>query len=215
MSETDWKAIVETITGWWTGLNEATEKGSGRHRAARARLRRAATLNDIVMVPEALSLVHECGPDGLPDKLVNHILLLASVLAHVPVVAQQVGTFAQCAGRDDNGNLLGRDETGGQLISHLRFKALVETLHALHEAGSGDDDAFDTALAALRRAVKHAGSAGYDRSRFINDILHFSPATKRRWHFDYWQTFKAPPATAADGKAGDTPQGNRDAATAV
>lgn len=188
---------IAAIQAWWYALHTAADAGSGPHRAARARLRRCPALMDAVALPQTHRLLRACREAGLPAAKDDRVILLAIVLADVGLLDRHTGSFASLAGRNSDGKQV-PDDTG-QLVSRLRFQALLEALATMPQTVDMDDgDAMNTALSALRRAVKLAKGAAFDRRQFIADILFFDPRTARQWNYAYWQTFKPALPPAAD-----------------
>jgi CRISPR system Cascade subunit CasB len=147
---------------WWHEMGP--KAAGGGDRAVFARLRRCATVGEVMLEPATIALFRRCKADDARD--LPRIALAAGVLAHVRApdpsrpVARRIGPEAP-----------EKPETA--LLKPLRFRALME-------ARSEDER-----LIAFRRLVGLA-----DRTLNVADLadalLAWTDERKRRWVFDYW-----------------------------
>ena len=146
---------------WWENLKE--------RRAARARLRRAKTLLEIMQEPEALRLIERLPRN--PDRAA----MLAGILAWVRDNDDQL--VARAIGRTS------LDEEDAPM-SEARFRRLLQ---------ARDDELME----AMRRLVRLAkGKANVRDLSFA--VLYWGDEVKKRWIFQYYGVFdslSAPSAT--------------------
>jgi CRISPR system Cascade subunit CasB len=177
----------QAAVGWWRELQPDPASGRGGDRATLARLRRCATVGELMLEPAAIVLFRRCQADMAGD--LPPIALAAGVLAHVRAddsthsVAWLVGPEAP-----------EKPETA--LLKPLRFRWLMEARSA------------DERLAAFRRLVALA-----DRTLNVRDLAEalldwreerpWSEERQRRWVFDYW---KADPLRQANAPAPNAPR---------
>ena len=143
---------------WWRRLNPADGAQSGPHRAALARLRRAATPIQVMQEPEALRLVARlpCNPD--------RAVTLAGVLAFVRESEER--PVARAIGR------AALDDDQSALLSEGRFRRLLQT---------PDDELMEP----MRRLVRM--SRGTINVRDLSAaILYWSDKVRQRWILDYY-----------------------------
>lgn len=186
MRNNESKQLGRIVAIWWRALHPDEEGGRG-DRAAAARLRRASTLHEVMVVQEAMRL-HGLLRDAMGcekmsaerfEAFCNGVAILAGVLAAVEPGAPDYTPFASMLGRTADGKRPG--ETERPLFSPLRFAALVRA-----------DDPQER-LRHLRRAAALAHRKSFDVARFAEDILHWNDATRRRWIFEYHQQGRAAP----------------------
>ena len=153
-----WKgaAVAEK---WWRDLTSEAAAGRGPRRAARARLRRAATPLEVIQEPEALRLIA-----SLPGENSDRVAILAGILAFVDV-------------SDDGRRVpraIGRDKFDDEkaLMSEGRFRRLLQT----------DGDALMDAMRRLVHLTGHKTNV-YDLSFAV---LRWSDVVKKRWIFEYY-----------------------------
>jgi len=151
---------------------------TGAARAARARLRRASSVFDALLLEETLDLIKAVrAQTAQPPKgeFEQRLVVLAMTLS---AIESEKGTaFARALGQ----TAAGRAPTGEERprLSPARFGALVRAGRA------GEWDAF---ARALRRALAIRGDAPIDAGNLIADVLYLNDAVLRRWTYDYWQT---------------------------
>lgn len=158
---TDSTVSADTVSvafAWWRGLNPADSAPSGHQRAAMARLRRAATLLEIIQEPEALRLIGRLPRD--PER----VAILAGVLAFVRQTETQ--RVARAVGRT------GLDDDESALLSETRFRRLLQV------------PVVDL-MEPMRRLVRmKKGTLNvHDLSC---SILYWNDDVKKRWIFDYY-----------------------------
>lgn len=176
---------VEVIVRWWRALQPKENIHDG-DRAGRAKLRRAETLMDALMLPqtqELLQSVHNVDPtlrDNIPR--IDTITVLATLLAHVPNKnnEKKEAAFARVLGQTSDG-LPPEKDKGGQRLSKLRFGALMQALN-------GEDKGAQ--IRALRRAMMILKTTPFDVRQFVRDILYLNEKTRRDWTYQYWQTWR-------------------------
>ena len=146
---------------WWRRLNPPDGAQSGPHRAALARMRRAATPVEVMQEPEALRLIVRLPRN--PDR----VAMLAGVLAYVREsddrrVARAIGRAAL-------------DDEQSALLSEGRFRRLLQASeHELMEP--------------MRRLVRM--TKGTINVRDLSAaILYWGDDVKRRWTFDYYNVY--------------------------
>ncbi len=160
---------------WWGDLTSEAAARRGPRRAARARLRRAATPLEVIQEPEALRLIAR-----LPGENPDRVAILAGVLALVdpPDDDRRVPRVIGRAELDDEKSAL---------MSEGRFRRLLQT--------DGGD-----LMDAMRRLVQLTGRKAnvYDLSFAV---LRWGDAVKKRWIFEYYNVAVAegaPPRAASD-----------------
>jgi CRISPR type I-E-associated protein CasB/Cse2 len=170
----DPQSVVAAVLKWRRALQNET----GAARAANARLRRAASVLDALMLEETLDLikaVRHAEPWPPTGDFEQRLVLLAMTLAHIETdsktpLARALGQTA--AGRTPAGEERPR-------LSPARFGALVRSARARDWAAFAR---------ALRRDLAILGNASIDVANLIRDVLFLNDATLRRWTYDYWQT---------------------------
>jgi CRISPR system Cascade subunit CasB len=155
---------VNAAVAWWHSLKPNADRGTRGNPAALARLRRAATVMDLMAEPEAIDLFRCVGARSYSDLPVA--ALLAGVLSHVRE-DHQARSVARLLGP--------KHSSGGKdaIMSPLRFHRLLQTTEP------------DEILVAFRRMIALArGSLPVtDLSR---SLLDWNEERKRRWIYDYW-----------------------------
>jgi CRISPR system Cascade subunit CasB len=154
---------------WWRELQPDPARNHAGDRATLARLRRCATVAEVMLEPAAIELFRRCHADHAQD--LPAIALAAGVLAHVRTddamhPARRVGPEAP-----------EKPETA--LLKPLRFRWLME-------ARSEDER-----LTAFRRLVALA-----DRTLNVGEVsdalLRWDDERQRRWVFAYWNAGPPP-----------------------
>lgn len=143
---------------WWRSLNPKDSPQSGSHRAALARMRRAATPVEVMLVPEALRLVAR-----LPINR-ERAAMLAGILAHVRGSDER--RVAVAVGR----TALDDDRTA--LLSEGRFRRLLQT--------PGGE-----LMEPMRRLV-HMMKGTVNVPDLASAVLYWGDDVKKRWIFDYY-----------------------------
>lgn len=164
---------------WWRTITPDPPHHDG-DRAARAQLRRCATVAEAMAEPATLALFRRCSGEHERDLVA--VALTAAVLAQVKEDRAEM-SVARLIGPETP------DKPETALLKPLRFRRLLEAATP------------DECLIAFRRLVAIADgrlSVG-DLARSLFDWTnpHRAEATKRRWIFNYWN---ANPA----GKAEET-----------
>ena len=143
---------------WWRSLNPTEGLQSGRHRAALARMRHAASLIEVMHEPEALRLVARLPRS--PDRAAT----LAGVLAYVRETDER--RVARAIGRTT------MDDDQSALLSEARFRRLLQVNE-------------DGLMEAMRRLVRMARWTVNVRD-LSSAILYWGDEVKKRWIFDYY-----------------------------
>lgn len=157
---------TETLVAWWRGLQP--EQGGG-DRAARAHLRRCASVAELMLEPATMTLFRRL---GARQAELPAIALCAGVMAvlrtDVPgiPVARQVGPANP-------------DTPETALLKPLRFRRLMEA-----------EDA-DERLLAFRRLVALADGA-LNAHDLADAVLNWSPRRRQRWVYHYWNAGEPP-----------------------
>jgi CRISPR system Cascade subunit CasB len=154
---------------WWERITP--RPGHDGDRAARAMLRRCASIAEAIQLPITLQLFRRCGADDARD--LPAIGLCAATLAHVREDRAEFAVARQLGPDDPE-----KPETA--LLKPLRFRRLIEAVEP------------DDALPAFRRLVAIADGAV--KLRDLADALltwtHPSDAVReavrRRWIIAYW-----------------------------
>lgn len=156
----------------------ALQFDTGAARAERARLKRAASVFDALLLSETLDLVKTVrakAPQAPSGDFEQRLVVLAMTL---PWIASETGvSFARALGQ----TAAGRAPVGEERprLSPARFGAL------LRAARSRD---WDGLARGLRRASAILGEARVDAAALVRDVLFLNDAVLRRWTYDYWQT---------------------------
>ena len=143
---------------WWRRLNPPDSAQPGTHRAALARMRRAATPIEVMQEPEALRLIARMPRH--PDRVAT----LAGVLAFVRESEER--RVARAIGRT------ALDDDQSALLSESRFRRLLQV---------EDDELMEP----MRRLVRMAKGTLNVRD-LSSAILKWDDKVKKRWIFDYY-----------------------------
>ena len=180
-AETDKRiGAVDAVLGWqrWLQLDVRDS------RAAKARLRRAASAFDALLLAEThvlIRAVHVTGDERVPRDADERLAALAMTLAHVETSSPT--PFAAALGFGPHGGPPNLQQGERPRLSPTRFGALMRAGH------SRDWDRF---ARASRRAVAILGDSAFNVPRFVRDVLSMNDRTLQRWTYQYWQT-DAPP----------------------
>lgn len=151
---------------WW---RENITCESGACRAARAKLRRAATPAEALAIPEPHRLYAALNKKVAPDTLA----LIATSLAWIEKHESSKNSIAEAFGR----------KTGDvRALSELRFQRLIRT-----ETPAG-------LIPPLRRALTVVKKTA-DVARLAADLFYWDERTRTKWCFDYYGAPAAAPAT--------------------
>ncbi|MGG5811248.1 type I-E CRISPR-associated protein Cse2/CasB [Falsiroseomonas sp. CW058] len=174
---------------WWAALTPDPAAGRKGDRAALARLRRCATVEEAMIEPATIDLYRRCGADDPADLVA--VALAAAVLAHLradaggPPVARQLGPDQP-------------DKPETAILKPLRFRRLLEATTA------------EEGLPAFRRLLALADGKvnATDLARALLDWTnpHRAAEVKRRWTFAYWNADPAPNADSSPNT--DAPKGH-------
>lgn len=189
MSDQATDRLGRVVGDWWQRLHPLSDSHRGNSATA-ARLRRAATPLEVIVVPAAMDLyerlemaVGDRRPvtSMRPDAFADGVAIIAGVLAGLrPREASRTAvSFATVLGRTILGTRPGHGER--PLYSPLRFSALMRA------------DAPAERLRHLRRAAAVARHHRFDIAAFAADMLAWNDDTRRRWIFEYHQRFLAAP----------------------
>ena len=157
---------------WWRSLNPKEIPQSGPHRAALARMRRAATPVEVMLVPEAMRLVARLPRN--PDR----VAALAGILAHVRESDER--PVARAVGRT------ALDDDRSALLSEGRFRRLLQT--------PGSD-----LMEPMRRLVRMMKGT-VNVPDLASAVLYWGDDIRKRWIFDYYAVSAGlRPADGEDG----------------
>jgi CRISPR type I-E-associated protein CasB/Cse2 len=160
--------VVAAVLKWRRTL----QNDSGAARAASARLRRAPSVLEALMLEETLDLVKAARQSAATrptGDFEQRLVVLAMILVRV---GGESGTSLARALGQTSGDERPR-------LSPARFGTLLRAARARD---------WDTFARALRRALAILGDAQIDVARLVSDVLFLNDATLRRWAYDYWQT---------------------------
>ncbi len=172
----DLRPAIAEVLRWRSALQAET----GVARAASARLRRAPSVLDALLLEETLDLIRAAGatkPKPPGRDFDQRLVVLAMTL---PRIAYESKTsLARALGQTSAGRMPTGEER--PRLSPARFGALVRAARARN---------WDGFARALRRAITILGDAPIDVTGLVRDILYLRDATLRRWTYDYWQTLQ-------------------------
>ncbi len=177
MTDIEQPSAADIAKQWWQELTATDSARRGARRAARARLRRAATVLEVMQAPEALRLFARL-PGGSPER----VAALAGVLALVEREPPGGQNVARAIGRNSI------DDDGSALMSEGRFRRLLQ---------ADDDDLMD----AMRRLVRLTKGVANVRD-LSSSLVYWSDGVKKRWIFDY---YNVPYGTRSRTAAPDSP----------
>lgn len=158
------EAEVKALVGWWHSVN--SDKASGSARADRAVLKRAGSVQAVVVTPAyqrvyaALKKAHgdRWSPDGE-----DRIAAIVGLSAHVKKLSDfslPKAMSAQPQGTDRNP------------VSELRFRRLLD---------SPDIDALFIGLRRVLPLIDYAVRL----EALANDVFYWGDSVKKRWAYDY------------------------------
>jgi CRISPR system Cascade subunit CasB len=159
----------QAALGWWRDLQPDPATGRGGDRATLARLRRCATVADLMLEPATIILFRRCSARAVHD--LPPIALAAGVLAHVR--ADEALHPARRVGPD------APEKPETALLKPLRFRWLMEA--------HGPDER----LIAFRRLVALADRT-LNIAELSDALLHWDDERRRRWVFAYWNADPRP-----------------------
>lgn len=176
---------VNAVVAWWfwlqpgadvpAGAETRLRRETGESRTARARLRRAASLFDALLLAETQALirrVHATGENRADLKFVA----LAVMLAHVGTTSNI--PFATALGLGPDGRSPDPKKDERPRLSPARFATLMRAAH---------DRDWERFARTARRAFAII-DLPFDIYGFIRDVLHLNDRTLQRWTYQYWQT---------------------------
>ena len=149
---------VSIAYDWWRRLNPTDGGQSGPHRAALARIRRAATPIEVMQESEALRLIAR-----MPRNR-DRAAVLAGILAFVRETEER--PVARAIGRNS------LDDEQSALLSESRFRRLLQTNH-------------DEFMDSMRRLVRVTKGTLNVRD-LSSAILYWGDNVKKRWILDYY-----------------------------
>ena len=160
-----WQHLYPSLDAKWLGDSRA-----------RAALRRAATLQDVLLEPAFHDLLHRMKVTGADFGTANpyswpykQLALITGALAERRSSQSGAPSFMQAVG--------GSPDPDERELSSLRFQSLMLAL----SRDNGEEK-----LRKLRRAMKIAADKDFNLYAFAQDLLHWSDATRIRWTFDYF-----------------------------
>ena len=181
MTDTKRRNGADVAVEWWRDLvsEESGRRATpGARRAVLARLRRAATLIDVMQEPEALRLIRRLSWD--PDRAA----ILAGVLAFVREPDER--PIARAVGRESF------DEKDKALMSEARFRRLLQT--------PGNE-----LMDPLRRLIRLTKGKANVRD-LSSSVLYWGDRVKKRWIFDYYGVSDSlrPPGNVSSATSGSS-----------
>jgi len=156
MNTEDLKKMSDSLVKWRNDLHEPHRRG------ARAELRRAKTITDVIMTPTYQRLCSRLGEElesfNKQDK--ERLAFIAGLLSHIREVSK---------------TKLAKDMAAGSpaCVSELRFRRLLQ-----HER----DDRFYGAMIRVIRMLKYRVNA-YD---LIESMYYWNDEKKKQWAYAYF-----------------------------
>lgn len=145
-------------------LSETGSSDRGKRRSARARLRRAGKLVEVMQEPEALRLIEALSSEHREQReSADRVAILAGILAFVEEKDDR--KFARAIGRAALS-----DETA--IVSEIRFRRLLQT--------PGGE-----LLDPMRRLIRLAGGKANVHDMAFS-VLRWGDGVRKRWIFDYY-----------------------------
>ncbi|PZU90339.1 MAG: type I-E CRISPR-associated protein Cse2/CasB [Shinella sp.] len=186
--ETPSDILSKATLAWWRTLYPMTT-GQRGNAGARAELRRAGTIMEVVMLPAFHDLLHSAQKKGvavarLGDARIRRLALAVAVICERPDGNAGPRSFAQVLGAVGEGER--------PALSPLRFQSLMATL----SRGDGDEE-----LSALRRALTLVKDSDFNVAGLVRDLIDFTEVRRIRWTFDYYGTTREP----VEDAGGDAP----------
>ncbi len=190
--ETPSDILIKATLSWWRALYPAATGYRG-DAGARAELRRAGTIIEVVMLPAFHDLLHSAKKKGvavgrLGDARIRRLALAVAVICERRDGDAGPKSFARVLG--------GATEGERPALSPLRFQSLMA---ALSRGGDGDEE-----LSALRRALAVVKDVDFNVAGLVRDLIDFTEARRIRWTFDYYGTTREPAESAGDDARSET-----------
>lgn len=180
--------LIKATLSWWRALYPAAT-GQRGDAGARAELRRAGSVMDVLMLPAFHDLLHSARKKGvvvgrLGDARIRRLALAVAVICERRNGDAGPKSFARALGSSDEGER--------PALSPPRFQSLMA---ALSREGDGDEE-----LSALRRALALVKDADFNVAGLVRDLLDLTEQRRIRWTFDYYGTTREP----VENAGGDT-----------
>ncbi len=152
----DVKAMTEILAKWRSDLHESHRRG------ARAELRRAKTITDVIMTPTYQRLCARLSEDleSFNEQDRERLAFIAGLLSHVREVSKPELAKSMATGSP-------------ACVSELRFRRLLQ-----HES----DDRFYAAMIRVIRMLKYKSNV-YD---LIESMYYWSDSKKKDWAYAYF-----------------------------
>ncbi|MCS6984937.1 MAG: type I-E CRISPR-associated protein Cse2/CasB [Leptospiraceae bacterium] len=158
----------QELIKWWQGLEE--------ERGARATLRRAASLVEIVPVRYAHYLLYrlwQCQEDNINQDKQDKIMMLCGILSHV----------RENEAKDSFAKQLARKKGNNQpVFSELRFQRLLQYEDIVHEPLFYQE---------IVRAIHQLGFKA-NIADLAHSLYYWNDITIKNWAYDYFRVAEEP-----------------------
>lgn len=156
MNSEDMKAMTEILVKWRSELHEPHRRG------ARAELRRAKTIMDVIMTPTYQRLCTRLNEElkSFNEKDKERLAFIAGLLSHIREVSKHKIAKNMSIGSPS-------------CVSELRFRRLLQ-----HER----DDRFYAAMIRIIRMLKYTANV-YD---LIESMYYWNDNKKKNWAYAYF-----------------------------
>jgi CRISPR type I-E-associated protein CasB/Cse2 len=156
MKSEDMKAMIDTLVKWRTDLHEPKRRG------ARAELRRAKNITDVIMTPTYQRLCTHLSEklESFNDKDKESLAFIAGLLSHVREVSKSKNAKSMSMGSP-------------ACVSELRFRRLLQ-----HEK----DDRFYAAMIRIIRMLKYTVNV----DDLIESMYYWDDSKKKNWAYAYF-----------------------------
>jgi len=157
MANTLEEHTIDRLAGWWRGLQEPHNRGN------RAELRRAATVDAVIMLPAFQRLCSGFADEFRSDFDKTRLAAIAGLLAHVKETEAKIKIAKQMA----------QPTTGdARRVSELRFRRLLQRSR---------NDLF-IPMARVIRLLDHRVNI-YD---LIKSVYYWGDQVKKQWAYAYF-----------------------------
>jgi CRISPR type I-E-associated protein CasB/Cse2 len=175
-TDTDHNNAAYAVVHWWAGLYPDPAHHMRGDAGARASIRRAASLFEVMLQPAChvmfAKVRDKAGRDYLSGGTqLQRLALAGAVLCELRTTQQSGTAFTRALGANS------KDEPAP--LSPLRFQNLMAAMNR-----DGEDDA----LTALRRAITMLKDNPVNVRGMVRDILFYNDETRIRWTYAYYNT---------------------------